>query len=200
MSSAEPSTAASTGAISAARASTGRASTRERVDRERVDRDGADSDSAERARRALEAVRALARASRVLERASGELSLAHYRVLSAIASGDERASRVAARLAVGKPTISAAVESLCQRGLLVRSEVTGDQRAAALRLTAEGEALLDRVEAEMVRQHRRPVRPDARRGGSCWSRSVWLGAAIDDVVADRHRASSNGREHRDDEV
>ncbi len=66
--------------------------------------------------RARDAVRALARASRVLERASSELSLAHYRVLSAIASGDERGSRIAARLALGKPTVSAAVESLCQRG------------------------------------------------------------------------------------
>src|ERR1700722_18822054 len=98
----------------------------------------------------VEAVRALSRASRLLERASGELSLSHYRVLSAIASGDERASRVAARLAVGKPTISATVESLCQRGLIARSIVAGDHRAAALRLTAEGVALLSRVEAEMV--------------------------------------------------
>src|SRR5580700_9447325 len=98
----------------------------------------------------VEAVRALTRASRLLERASGELSLSHYRVLSAIASGDERASRIAARLAVGKPTISATVESLCQRGLLARSAVKGDHRAAALRLTAQGAAVLARVEAEMV--------------------------------------------------
>ena len=37
----------------------------------------------------IEAVRALARATRVLERASGELSLAHYRVLAAV-DGDQR--------------------------------------------------------------------------------------------------------------
>ena len=80
-------------------------------------------------------MRGLARAARILERVSGELSLAHYRVLSAIAGGDERASRVAERLALGKPAVSAAVESLSQRGLIARSEVAGDQRAAALRLT-----------------------------------------------------------------
>ena len=39
----------------------------------------------------------LARASRILERATGELSLAHYRVLAAVASGEERASRLAVR-------------------------------------------------------------------------------------------------------
>src|ERR1700685_3261276 len=86
----------------------------------------------------VEAVRALSRASRLLERASGELSLAHYRVLSAIASGDERASRIAARLALGKPTVSAAVSALCRRELLTRSDVAADQRAAALELTEAG--------------------------------------------------------------
>jgi DNA-binding MarR family transcriptional regulator len=99
---------------------------------------------------AVDAVRALVRAARVLERACEGLSLAHYRVLAAVAGGDERASRVAARLAVGKPTISAAVESLCGRGLLARFEVESDQRAVRLRLTDEGTALLGRAEAAMA--------------------------------------------------
>jgi DNA-binding MarR family transcriptional regulator len=131
----------------------------------------------------LAAVRALARASRLLERASNELSLAHYRVLAAIASGDERATRIAARLAIGKPAISAAVESLCQRGLLDRSQVVGDQRAAALHLTAEGRALLDRVEAEMTERvdrlcHRVP------NPHQMLEALVWLDAAIEAELAD----------------
>jgi DNA-binding MarR family transcriptional regulator len=135
----------------------------------------------------IDAVRALARASRVLERASGELSLAHYRVLSAIASGDERASRVAARLAIGKPTVSAAVDALVQRGLLVRSGVDGDQRVAALHLTPEGEALLSRVEAEMI------SRIDDLRGRTpdpdqLLQSLIWLGAAIDEAQAQRAAA------------
>jgi DNA-binding MarR family transcriptional regulator len=129
-------------------------------------------------------VRALARASRVLERASGELSLAHYRVLSAIASGDERASRVAARLAIGKPTVSAAVDTLVQRGLLIRSGVDGDQRVAALHLTPDGEALLSRVEAEMISRiddlGRRTPDPD-----QLLQSLIWLGAAIDEAQAQR---------------
>lgn len=99
---------------------------------------------------AVEAVRALARISRVLERASGELNLAHYRVLAAIAAGDERASRVALRLALGKPAVSAAVDSLAQRGLVARSGVTTDQRVAALSLTAAGTAALAGAETAMV--------------------------------------------------
>jgi DNA-binding MarR family transcriptional regulator len=129
-------------------------------------------------------VRALARATRVLERASGELSLAHYRVLSAVASGDERASRVAERLAIGKPTVSAAVEALVERGLLVRSGADGDQRVAVLHLTAEGVALLARVEADMVRRidDLCDRTPD---GAQLMESLVWLGAAIDQIQAQR---------------
>ncbi len=132
----------------------------------------------------IEAVRALARATRVLERASGELSLAHYRVLSAVASGDERASRVAERLAIGKPTVSAAVEALVERGLLVRSGADGDQRVAVLHLTAEGVALLARVEADMVRRidDLCDRTPD---GAQLMESLVWLGAAIDQIQAQR---------------
>ena len=135
--------------------------------------------------RELQAVRALARASRVLERASGELSLAHYRVLSAVASGDERASRVAARLAVGKPAISAVVDALSQRGLISRSGVPRDQRASCLRLTAEGAELLGRVERDMSERlvtlaERTPV-PDKTLDSL-----VELGAAIDAAAAERH--------------
>ena len=85
-----------------------------------------------------------------MERASGEVNLAHYRVLAAIASGDQRASRIATKLALGKPTISASVESLCKRGLLARAGVAGDQRAAALQLTSEGERWLSTVETAMA--------------------------------------------------
>ncbi len=134
--------------------------------------------------REVEAVRALARATRVLERASGELSLAHYRVLSAVASGDERASRVAHRLAVGKPTVSAAVDALVQRGLLVRTAVDVDHRVVALHLTSEGVALLSRVEAEMIRriEDLSARTPD---GNQLMESLVWLGVAIDDVHAQR---------------
>lgn len=133
---------------------------------------------------AVEAIRALARVSRLLERASGELNLAHYRVLSAIESGDERASRIAKRLAVGKPTVSASVEALCQRGLLERSRVADDQRVAALHLTLEGERVLGGVEAAMIA--RLDDLCDRTPDGAQVLRAlVWMGAALDDVMAER---------------
>jgi len=142
-----------------------------------------------------EAVRALARASSVLERSSAELSLGHYRVLSAIASGQERASQVAARLAVGKPAVSAAVESLCERGLLARSEADGDHRAVTLRLTASGAGLLERVEAEM-RERIRDLCGRTPDGDRLLESLAWLGRAVDERRAERRarKAAAGGGE------
>jgi DNA-binding MarR family transcriptional regulator len=141
--------------------------------------------------RSVDAVRALARASRMLERASPELSLAHYRVLAAVASGDERASRVARRLAVGKPAISASVDALAARGLLERLGVAGDQRAAALRLTPAGEQTLARVETEMIRRidDLCARTPD---GALVLLTLSWLGGAIDAARAERAASGPEG--------
>jgi DNA-binding MarR family transcriptional regulator len=132
----------------------------------------------------LEAVRAVARMSRILERACGELSMPHYRVLAAVAGGDERASRVARRLALGKPAISVSVDALCRRGLLTREDVAGDQRAVTLRLTPEGTAALHAAEKAMgerldaVLAHtRRPAETSAALGR--------LGAGIEAYVSQR---------------
>lgn len=132
----------------------------------------------------IDAVRAVARMSRLLERASGELSLAHYRVLAAVADGDERASRVAARLALGKPTISASVEALCQRGLLVRESDRADGRAAALRLTHEGEVLLHAAEQRMTAALDEIVKR-APAGADTVEALTRLGAGLDVLARER---------------
>jgi len=135
----------------------------------------------------VDAVRALARAARILERASGQISLAQYRVLSAIAAGDERASRIAERLELGRPTISAAVAALCRHGLLVRDEVAADQRATDLRLTSAGVQLLGRIESDMVDSLEGLLArtPD---GGEVRRALVQLGVAIEEAQAERAAA------------
>ena len=132
----------------------------------------------------MTAVRTVARLSRVLERSSPDLNLAHYRVLSAVSSGDERASRVAERLALGRPTVSSAVDSLCERGLLVRGEVAGDQRASALSLTLAGEQLLATIESEMITRITSLCgrTPDAER---VMEALAWLGQALDEALEER---------------
>jgi DNA-binding MarR family transcriptional regulator len=130
------------------------------------------------------AIRALARMARQLERSSGDLNLAHYRVLAAVADGDERASRVADRLALGKPTVSAAVESLTKRGLLSREDAIEDRRAATLALTPAGEAALAEVEREMLGRLddlcSRTPDPDA-----VLKALAQLGEALDEVADER---------------
>ncbi|HEY6538870.1 MAG TPA: MarR family winged helix-turn-helix transcriptional regulator [Candidatus Dormibacteraeota bacterium] len=95
------------------------------------------------------AVEALTQLARILERANPELGLSHYRVLSLVAAGDARASRLARRLALGKPAISAAVESLVGRGLLTRSAGEEDRRAIRLEITGPGRRALARARAAM---------------------------------------------------
>lgn len=142
---------------------------------------------------AVAAVRALARASRILERSTDELNLAHYRVLAAVAGGDELASRVAARLALGRPAVSSAVAALTQRGLLTRIGVAGDQRAAVLSLTPEGCSVLARSEQAMTARiaDLAARTPDAARMLEALG---WLNDAVDQVYAERRAAEIPGQD------
>ena len=146
--------------------------------------------------RAAQAVRALARLSRVVERASTELNLAHYRVLSAVAEGDQRGSRLAARLALGRPAVSSAVDALCKRGLLLRTEAEDDQRAVTLTLTASGQELLDQVEAEMFTRVAElcALTPD---GAQVLESLAWLGHALDESYPQRLEQARAARRKRD---
>jgi DNA-binding MarR family transcriptional regulator len=94
-------------------------------------------------------VRTLARLARHLEHASCGLSLPQYRLLAMVADGDERATDLAGRLALAKPTVTAAVDGLVERGLLTRTDVPGDRRAACIRVTAAGRRALHASEAAM---------------------------------------------------
>jgi DNA-binding MarR family transcriptional regulator len=98
------------------------------------------------------ATRALAFSARSLERAAGEceLTLAQYRVLALIAAGDERSSLLAERLAVAKPTITAVVDGLVERGLIERASVAGDRRSIRLTLTKPGQQALRVIERTMA--------------------------------------------------
>lgn len=140
----------------------------------------------------VQAVRALARLARALERSSGDLNLAHYRVLAAVADGDERASRVAERLALGKPTVSAAVESLCGRGLLARQVSGDDRRVATLSPTPAGEAALAEVEEVMVGRIdeilARTEDPDA-----VVAALAQVGVALDQIAAERAARRAAGK-------
>lgn len=141
---------------------------------------------------ATRAVSSVVRVSRLLERSCPEVNLAHFRILSAVALGEERASRLAARLAVGKPAVSAAVDALCHRGLLRRGDVERDQRAAALALTPEGHAVLSRAQREMatVLTELCSRTPDGAAVLICLG---WLDSAVEEVLAQRMAVPAGAR-------
>ena len=94
-------------------------------------------------------VRAVIRAARMLEHACTELTLPQYRLLSLV-SRHQRASQLAVRLALSKPTVTAVVDGLVERGFLTRSEVACDRRAVKLSLTPAGEAALAAADQAMT--------------------------------------------------
>jgi long-chain acyl-CoA synthetase len=99
-------------------------------------------------------VRTLARLARMLERGAGDLSLSQFRVLAFVDEGGERASQLAERLAVAKPTITAAVDGLVERGYLKRTADCDDRRATKITLTSAGRrALYDAEHAMHARLH-----------------------------------------------
>jgi long-chain acyl-CoA synthetase len=99
---------------------------------------------------ARSSVRTLARLTRLLERGAGDLTLAQFRVLALVDEGGERASQLADRLAVGKPTVTAVVDGLVERGYLRRTADEHDKRATRITLTADGWEALDAAEAAMT--------------------------------------------------
>jgi DNA-binding MarR family transcriptional regulator len=95
----------------------------------------------------------LARLARMLERACGgldpPLTLAQYRLLALIGSGADRASHLAGRLALAKPTVSATVDTLVERGLVQRSTAQEDRRVTTLTVTEPGRDVLATAEGAM---------------------------------------------------
>ena len=99
-------------------------------------------------------VRTLTRLARMLERGAGDLSLPQFRVLALVDEGGERATQLADRLAVAKPTITAVVDGLVDRGFLKRTADCDDRRATKITLTAAGKrALSDAEHAMHARLH-----------------------------------------------
>jgi DNA-binding MarR family transcriptional regulator len=131
------------------------------------------------------AARALALAARSLERAAAvcDLTLAQFRILASIAAGDERSSLLANRLAVAKPTITAVVDGLVERGFVVREAVAGDRRSIRVALTPEGLVALHAAEAEMTATLERIL-------GHARARDALVGALLDldDALALRMEA------------
>lgn len=71
------------------------------------------------------------------------MSLAQYRVLAFLAEGQWAASVLADRLAVSRPSVTALVDGLVERGWVERHENPTDRRRVMHHLTASGRDRLD---------------------------------------------------------
>jgi long-chain acyl-CoA synthetase len=93
--------------------------------------------------------RVVARLARHVEVALAalELSPSQYRTLGFLSGGPEHASRLADRLAIRPPSLTAVVDSLVARGLVERMADPGDRRRVGHRLTDEGRRTLAEADA-----------------------------------------------------
>jgi DNA-binding MarR family transcriptional regulator len=96
--------------------------------------------------RATEAVLTLLRLYRSLERVSPELTPQQYRILKLAGACGERSARLAERLAVAKPTLTAIADGLVAAGFARRDAEPGDRRVVRLCLTEAGRAAVDRAD------------------------------------------------------
>lgn len=87
------------------------------------------------------------RMARALERVDAGLSPQQYRILKLAGAGGERSARLAERLAVAKPTLTAIADSLVAAGLARRETEPGDRRVVRLHLTEAGSAAVERADA-----------------------------------------------------
>jgi DNA-binding MarR family transcriptional regulator len=93
------------------------------------------------------AVLTVMRLYRALERVDAGLTPRQYRMLKLAGAGGERSARLAEKLAVAKPTLTATADGLVAAGYAEREAEAGDRRVVRLRLTASGREAVDRADA-----------------------------------------------------
>jgi len=87
---------------------------------------------------ASQVVMILLRLFRALERVDTGLTPQQYRILKLAGAGGERSAKLAERLAVAKPTLTATADGLVAAGYARRDAEPGDRRVVRLCLTASG--------------------------------------------------------------
>jgi DNA-binding MarR family transcriptional regulator len=93
-----------------------------------------------------QAILAILRLNRSLDCVDAGLTPAQYRIMKLASAGGERSTRLAQRLAVAKPTLTALADGLVAAGYASRTAEPGDRRVVRLTLTEAGRAALDRAD------------------------------------------------------
>jgi DNA-binding MarR family transcriptional regulator len=93
-----------------------------------------------------QAIMVILRLFRGLECVDAGLTPSQYRIMKLAGAGGERSTRLAQRLAVAKPTLTATADGLVAAGYACRAAEPGDRRVVRLSLTPAGRAALDRAD------------------------------------------------------
>jgi DNA-binding MarR family transcriptional regulator len=125
-------------------------------------------------------IRLLARLARVAEQSCQEtgISLPQYRLLVSISAGAQRASELAARVGVSRPTLTSLVDGLEDAGLLQRIPVPTDRRGIQLVPTDAGLEAVARADSALTQRMLELVDP---------SKVAHVGALIREVVSSLDR-------------
>jgi DNA-binding MarR family transcriptional regulator len=107
------------------------------------------------------AIRVLARLARVAEQScqSTGISLPQYRLLVSLSGHPQRASELAARVGVSRPTLTSIVDGLEHAGMLRRLPVATDRRGIQLVPTEAGRSALARAERALELRLRQLIDP-----------------------------------------
>jgi DNA-binding MarR family transcriptional regulator len=141
--------------------------------------------------RAAQTVMILLRLFRSLERVDTDLTPQQYRILKLAGAGGERSAKLAERLAVAKPTLTATADGLVAAGYARRDAEPGDRRVVRLCLTAAGHEAVDRADVAYTRWLEGLLAHTAEPGEVLHAVDV-LGQAMDDVRHARMTASASG--------
>jgi long-chain acyl-CoA synthetase len=138
--------------------------------------------------------RTAARLSKQVELALGdvELSLSQYRALAFLSRGTLSPSMLAGRLAVTRPTITALIDGLVQRGLVERRSDPDDGRRAQHQLTTAGGGALARADGAVGERLGRLLDhlPEGDRAAAVEGLLLWS-TAIDAQLAAEDRAAED---------
>jgi DNA-binding MarR family transcriptional regulator len=96
------------------------------------------------------AVYAVARGARMLEHRLSDMTLPQVRVLRLIATAPDRASALAERAAVSRPSLTGVLDGLEAKGWIRRADVDGDRRGVRLEATPAGRAALAEEEGALT--------------------------------------------------
>jgi DNA-binding MarR family transcriptional regulator len=141
-----------------------------------------------------EGVLAILRLHRSLECVATGLTPAQYRIMKLAAAGGERSTRLARRLAVAKPTLTAIADGLVAAGYAARTAEAGDRRVVRLSLTPAGRAALAAADAAYA-DWLGPVLATAGGPGEALDTLRRLAAALTEAHRSRQDRDGKGRGH-----